>query len=87
MREDIEEFLTDEDAELLDIAAEIRRELREQGVTTIPDCPRCVRDGNDIWNAALDGAVKKMIQGGDREGAKERILNLLLAPSGSAANA
>ena len=32
VREDIETFLTDEDAALLDLAAEIRRELREQGI-------------------------------------------------------
>jgi siroheme synthase-like protein len=87
LREDIEEFFTDEDAELLEIAAEIRRELREKGIITLPDCPRCARTGNDIWNAALDAIAKKMIKEGNRAGAKERILNLLLAPSGEAATA
>lgn len=87
VREDIEEFLTDEDAELLDLAAEIRRELREQDTMVIPDCPRCVRNGSDIWNAALDGISKKLVGEGDRAGAKERILNLLLSPSGETARA
>jgi replicative superfamily II helicase len=87
IREDIEEFLTDEDAELLDLAAESRRELREQGTIAVPDCPRCARNGSDIWNAALDGIAKKLIKDGDRAGAKERILNLLLSPSGETATA
>ncbi len=87
LREDIEEFFTDEDAELLDLAAEVRRELREKEIITLPDCPRCARNGNDIWNAALDGIVKKMIKEGDRAGAKQRILNLLLMPSGETAKA
>jgi siroheme synthase-like protein len=87
LREDIEEFFTEEDAELLDLAAEVRRELREKEIITLPDCPRCARNGNDIWNAALDGIVKKMIKDGDRAGAKERILNLLLMPSAETATA
>jgi precorrin-2 dehydrogenase/sirohydrochlorin ferrochelatase len=85
VREDIEEFLTDEDAELLDLAAEIRRELRDSG-TNVQNCAHCVRNNNDVWNAALDGEVKKMLKEGRRADAKERILNLLLAPSGQAAH-
>jgi precorrin-2 dehydrogenase len=81
VREDIEEFLTDEDAELLDLAAEIRRELRDAD-RPVQECQHCVRNANDVWNAALDGEVKKMLTEGRRADAKERILNLLLAPSG-----
>ena len=44
-------FLTDEDAELLDLAAEIRRELREQNVA-VGGWRHCQRNNNDVWNAA-----------------------------------
>jgi siroheme synthase-like protein len=81
MREDIQAFLSDEDAELLDLAAEIRRELREQGVA-VKGCEHCMRNNNDVWNAALDGEVKKALGEGKRAQAKARILNLLLSPSG-----
>jgi siroheme synthase-like protein len=80
-REDIEAFLTEEDAQLLDLAAEIRRELRESGVAVV-GCRHCQRNNNDVWNAALDGEVKRLLKTGDRAAAKARILNLLLAPSG-----
>lgn len=81
VREDIEEFLSDEDAELLDLAAEIRRGLREQDIT-VAACNHCMRNANDVWNAALDGEVKNLLKAGDRPAAKARVLNLLLAPSG-----
>lgn len=80
LREDIQEFLTPADAELLDLAAEVRRELREAGVA-VKNCKHCNRTNNDVWNVALDADVKRMIKEGDRAGAKARILNLLLAPS------
>jgi len=84
MREDIQEFLSDEDAAMLDLATEVRRELREKDIKLLPDCPRCARNGNDIWNAALDGIVKDHLREGNREAAKERMLNLLLSPTGLA---
>ncbi len=80
-REDIEAFLTEEDAELLDLAAEIRRELRDSRVT-VAACQHCQRNNNDVWNAALDGEVKRLLKTNDRPAAKARILNLLLSPSG-----
>jgi siroheme synthase-like protein len=83
-REDIESFLTDEDAELLDLAAEIRREFKDQGIQ-VKSCTRCVRNHNDVWNAALDGIVKGHLKAGDRAAAKERMLNLLTSPSQEAA--
>ncbi len=83
-REDIEAFLTEEDAALLDLAAEIRREFKDRNIT-VHGCERCGRTNTDVWNAALDGHVKKMLKDGDREGAKDRVLNLLLAPAGESA--
>jgi hypothetical protein len=80
-REDIEAFLTDEDAQLLDLAAEIRRELRDQNVA-VGGCQHCRRNNSDVWNASLDGEVKRLLKVGDRAAAKDRILNLLLSPSG-----
>jgi len=81
VREDIQAFLTDDDSTLLDLAAEVRRELREQGIA-VKGCEHCQRNNNDVWNAALDGEVKKFLHEGKRAEAKARILNLLLSPSG-----
>lgn len=81
VREDIQAFLTDDDSALLDLAAEVRRELREQGIE-VKACEHCQRNNNDVWNAALDGEVKKSLHEGKRDAAKARILNLLLSPSG-----
>jgi siroheme synthase-like protein len=79
-REDIQAFLTDDDAALLDLAAEVRRELREKNVAVKP-CQHCMRNQNDVWNAALDGIVKGLLGEGKRDEAKARMLNLLLSPS------
>lgn len=81
VREDIQEFLAPEDAALLDLAGEIRRELRAAGIA-VQNCRHCKRSNNDVWNAALDGEVKRLVKEGDRAAAKERVLNLLLSPSG-----
>lgn len=81
VREDLEAFLKDEDALLLDLAGEVRRELREQDIT-VRACDRCGRGPTDVWNAALDADVKRLLAEGQREKAKQRLLKLLLAPSG-----
>jgi precorrin-2 dehydrogenase / sirohydrochlorin ferrochelatase len=81
VREDLEAFLTEEDAMVLDLAAEVRRELAEQGVA-VKGCDRCDRNNNDVWNAALDAEVKKLVAEGQRPAAKERLIKSLLAPSG-----
>lgn len=83
VREDVEEFFGDEDAELLSLAAEVRRELSGRGVA-VKGCDRCDRNHLDVWNAALDAEVKKLVGNGHRDKAKERLLKSLLAPSGSA---
>jgi precorrin-2 dehydrogenase/sirohydrochlorin ferrochelatase len=83
VREDLEAFLTEDDGLLLDLAAEVRREFRESN-THIPSCKRCGRSSNDVWNAALDGEVKRLLAEGQRDKAKERLTRLLLAPAESA---
>lgn len=83
VREDLEEFLGEDDAELLSLAAEVRHELNGQGVV-VKDCDRCARNHLDVWNVALDAEVKKLVGNGHRDKAKERLLKSLLAPSGSA---
>ena len=55
--------------------------LQEQGIA-VKACDHCQRNNNDVWNAALDGEVKKFLHDGKRDEAKARILNLLLSPSG-----
>jgi siroheme synthase-like protein len=81
VREDLEMFLSDEDAELLDVASKIRADLRARNIV-IGNCQHCARTGNDIWNAALDGEVKRLLREGKREQAVERVMNLLLSPAG-----
>jgi siroheme synthase-like protein len=83
VREDIQQFLGEDDAALLDLAGEVRRELNEQGVQ-VRNCDRCDRNHLDVWNAALDAEVKKLVAEGERARAKERLLKSLLAPSGQA---
>ena len=82
VREDLEQFLGQEDALLLDLAAEVRHELRDRDVAVKP-CNRCDRNHLDVWNAALDAEVKRLLGQGERAQAKERLLKSLLAPSES----
>ena len=70
MREEIEEFLTDDWAAMLELAAEVRTELREQG--KLIDA--------DIWNKALDAELKKLLAEGKQAEAKERLLRSLAEP-------
>jgi precorrin-2 dehydrogenase/sirohydrochlorin ferrochelatase len=79
-REQVEECLTEEDSALLGLAAEVRQELREKGIA-VQACNRCDRDANDVWNAALDGEVKRLLSTGEYPAAKQRLLKSLLAPS------
>jgi hypothetical protein len=70
MREEIEEFLTEDYAAMLELAAEVRAELREQG--KLIDA--------DIWNRALDADLKKLLGEGKKAEAKERLLRSLAEP-------
>lgn len=70
IREELENFLTDEYVLLLDIAAEVRQELRRKGVVVDPQ----------TWNAALDSDLRFLLAEGRRQEAKERLLRILLEP-------
>ncbi len=71
LREDLEQFLTEEYALMLDLVAQVRRELSDRGVTVEPD----------IWNAALDAEVRRLLSQGRRDEAKQRLLRSLLEPA------
>jgi precorrin-2 dehydrogenase/sirohydrochlorin ferrochelatase len=71
MREELEAFLTEDYALMLELAAEVRRELSEKQVMVTPD----------VWNAALDADIKRLLAEGRREEAKDRLLRRLLEPA------
>lgn len=71
MREEIEEFLTEDYAAMLELAAEVRAELREQG--KLIDA--------DVWNKALDADLKKLLAEGKQAEAKERLLRSIAEPA------
>src|SRR5438132_9023594 len=70
MREEIEAFLTEDWALMLELAAEVRAELRSKG--TLVD--------SDLWNKALDADLRKLLADGKRPEAKERLLRSLSQP-------
>jgi len=70
MREEIEAFLTEDWALMLELAAEVRVELREEG--TLVD--------SEIWNKALDGDLRRLLAEGKRPKAKARLLRSLSQP-------
>jgi siroheme synthase-like protein len=71
MREELEAFLSQEYLLMLELAAEVRQELRERSVIVEPE----------VWNAALDGGLKRLLGEGRREEAKQRLLRGLLEPA------
>jgi precorrin-2 dehydrogenase len=73
MREEIEAFLTEDWALMLELAAEVRAELREKGKLV----------DSEIWNKALDGELRQLLAEGRRPEAKERLLRSLLEPVGA----
>lgn len=61
IREELEHYFTEDYATLSEIVAEVRREIREQGLSA----------GPEIWREALNGGgLRKLVQQGDIEGAK-----------------
>ena len=61
IREELEHYFTEDYATLSEIVAEVRREIKEQGLSA----------GPEIWRAALNGGdLRKLVQQGDIEGAK-----------------
>jgi precorrin-2 dehydrogenase/sirohydrochlorin ferrochelatase len=73
MREELEAFLTEDYALMLELAAEVRAELREKGIVV----------DSDIWNRALDSELRKMLADGKRAEAKQRLLGSLSDPVGT----
>jgi precorrin-2 dehydrogenase/sirohydrochlorin ferrochelatase len=60
IREELERYFTEEYALLSEIVAEVRRELRERGISATPE----------IWGRALNGSLRSLVQRRDIEGAK-----------------
>ncbi len=70
LREELEDFLANGYVPLLELAADVRSELRERDI--IVDA--------DTWNAALDDELKQLLAGGRRAEAKTRLLAALKQP-------
>jgi len=70
MREEIETFLTEDYALMLELAAEVRAELREKGMLI----------DSEVWNRALDADLRRLLAEGKRPEAKERLLRSLSEP-------
>ena len=71
IREELEQFIGEEYALLLEIAAQVRQELREGGIAVDPE----------TWNAALDGDCRSLLRQGKRAEAKQQLLQSLLEPA------
>ncbi len=71
LREEMEGFLTDDYVLLLDLATEVRRDLREKGILADPE----------VWNTALDGGLRGLLAEGRRVEAKDRLVHSLLQPA------
>jgi siroheme synthase-like protein len=67
IREDLESYFTNEHAELSQVAAEVRRELRKRSV--IPSV--------EAWRQALGDGVRRFIAEGKRPEAKAHLMDLL----------
>lgn len=72
LREDLERFLSEEYALMLELAAQVRRELRDRDILVEPE----------VWNAALDAEMMRLLSEGRREEAKQRLMRSLLEPAG-----
>lgn len=69
LREELERLLGDEYALMLEVASEVRQELRSRGIMVDPE----------TWNRALDDDLMSLLRQGRREEAKERLRRSLLA--------
>ena len=68
LREELQDFITEEYALLLELAAEVRGELREKDISVDPE----------VWNAALDSELRQLLTQGRRAEAKQRLVRSLL---------
>ncbi len=73
MREELELFLTEDYSLMLELAAEVRAELRERDVLV----------DSDTWNAALDADLRRLLVAGQRSEAKQRLYESLRQPVGN----
>jgi precorrin-2 dehydrogenase/sirohydrochlorin ferrochelatase len=60
VREELELYFTEDYAILSQIVSDVRRELKERGLSA----------GAEIWGRALNGTLRELVQQGDIEGAK-----------------
>ncbi len=70
MREELTDFLSEEWVAMLELAAEVRAELRARDVTV----------DSDTWNAALDNELRHLLKEDRYEEAKQRLLRNLRQP-------
>lgn len=67
IREELEAYFPQDYAALVDVVADVRRELRRGA--RLPDW--------DAWRAALDGDLRRLVAEGRREEARDRLLSRL----------
>ena len=70
MREELAEFLTEEWVAMLELAAEVRAELRTRDVMV----------DSDTWNAALDDELRHLLKDNRYDEARQRLLRSLRQP-------
>jgi siroheme synthase-like protein len=70
MREELTEFLTEEWVRMLELAAEVRAELKARGIMV----------DSDTWNAALDDELRHLLREDRVDEAKQRLLRNLRQP-------
>jgi siroheme synthase-like protein len=71
VREELEDFLTDDFAQLVETASEVRRELQQRSIQATPAA----------WNRALGGDFRRLIHEGKASEAKRLLLDSLEAKS------
>ena len=71
IREELDGYFTAEYAQLVQVAAEVRMELKEKSLNA----------DADAWKSALKGEFRRLIRAGQREQAKEVLLTTLGAKS------
>ena len=69
LREELERLLGDEYALMLEVASQVRQELRAQGIVV----------DAEAWNRALDDGLLALLRQGRRQEARERLRRSLLA--------
>lgn len=70
MREELEDFLTEDYALMLDLAADVRRELRDRNIVV----------DAEVWHSALDSDLRRLLAEGRRDEARKKLLRSLLEP-------